>query len=120
MAAVAAMVVALTGCGPATAESSGFTEALAFEGRTRQPADELQHRLNALHESFRIEPGKEADRDTQWLLLNLSGGWVSVDGLLDCMEERLAAEEPEPEMVEYATGCVEDLQREYDEMFPDG
>lgn len=114
---IALATLALVGCGAASTPPSGFTETLAFDGKTEQDAGELQYRLDEMHERFGIEPGSDADQDTQWLLLDLDGGWVTVDKLLDCIDARLELGEPDPELTAYATECAAGLEAEYEQGF---
>lgn len=100
----------LAGCA-ATSDPSGFTESLAFNGKTEQPAPELQARLDALHERFGIEPGSSADKDTEWLLLSISDNWATVDKLLGCIDASDGAE-----LTAVATDCAAGLEADWDEM----
>lgn len=101
-----AVVVLISAC-TATEEPSGYTESLAFNGKTEQSAPELQARLDAMHERFGIDPGSTADKDTEWLLLSVSDTWVTVDKLLACIDESDGVE-----MVAVATNCAAGLEAE--------
>lgn len=100
----------LAGCA-ATSDPSGFTESLAFNGKTEQSASELQARLDAMHERFGIEPGSAADKDTEWLLLSISDNWATVDKLLDCIDESDGVE-----LASVATGCAAGFAAEWDDV----
>lgn len=114
---IALAALALAGCGTPSTPATTWTEALAFEGKTEQDAGELQYRLDAMHERFGLAIDKRTDKDTQWLLLELDGGWVTVDKLLDCIDARLDLGEANPELAAYATQCAADLEAEYEELF---
>ena len=103
----------LAGCA-ATSDPSGFTESLAFNGKTTQSASELQARLDAMHERFGIEPGSVADKDTEWLLLSISDNWATVDKLLGCIDASDGAE-----LTAVATNCAAEFEAEWEEVMGD-
>lgn len=109
--AAALSLVALLSGYAATSDPSGFTEALAFNGKTEQSAPELQARLDVMHERFGITPGPKADSDTQWLLMSVSDNWTTVDKLLDCIAASDGAE-----FVAVTTGCAAGFEAEWNEM----